>query len=108
MRLLTVSAAERVATLDEMIRGDMVGGGVGVISEQGDIIVMLLSQEIILLGVMWGFGEESRSVSGELMIVGVITVAAADPEMGVGLSLVVGYYRERGETGVRTMSILRG
>ena len=78
----------------------------GLLVNRGDIIVMLLSQEIILLGVMWGFGEESRSVSGEMMIVGVITVAAA--EMGVGLSLVVGYYRERGETGVRTMSILRG
>lgn len=84
-------------------------GIVGLIVNRGNIIVMLLSMEILLLGVIWSFGEGSilvDGVMGELVIIGVITIAGG--ETAIGLSLIVGYYRVRGNIGVRAMSLLRG
>lgn len=84
-------------------------GVVGLMVNRGNIIVMLLSMEILLLGVIWSFGEGIivvDGVMGGLVIIGIITIAAG--ETAIGLSLIVGYYRVRGNIGVRTMSILRG
>ena len=84
-------------------------GLVGLIVNRGNIIVMLLSMEILLLGAIWSYGEGVVAVGGvmgEIIIIGIITVAAG--ETAIGLSLIVGYYRLKGNIGVRAMCLLRG
>ncbi len=84
-------------------------GVIGLIVNRSNIIVMLLSLEIVLLGALWSFGEGTvivEGVMGGMMIIGIITIAAG--ETAIGLSLIVSYYRVRGNIGVRAMSILRG
>jgi len=67
----------------------------GIILNRKNIIVMLMSIELILDDVM-----------GQLFAILILTVAAA--ESAIGLAILVVYYRVRGSVTVENIHLLRG
>lgn len=84
-------------------------GMLGLVLNRGNVIGIVISLEVMVLGGLWAYGEGTIAVGsliGELWMIGIITVAASETALGLGL--IVGYYRLRGHIGVRTMNLLRG
>ena len=84
-------------------------GILGIFLNRKNIIVILMSVELILLAVNINFVAFStylNDVSGQLMAMFVLTVAAA--EAAVGLAILVTFFRNRGDIAVDDASVMKG
>jgi NADH-quinone oxidoreductase subunit K len=81
----------------------------GIFLNRKNIIVMLMSIELMLLAVNLNFLMFSvylDDLVGELFALLILTVAAA--ESAIGLALLVVYYRVRGTIAVEFINLLKG
>jgi len=84
-------------------------GVAGIILNKKNIIVLLMSIELILLSVNTNFIAFSYflgNVVGQAFVFFVLTVAAA--EAAIGLAILVVYYRSRGTINVQDLDALKG
>ena len=81
----------------------------GIILNRKNIIIMLMSVELMLLAVNLNFIIYSLyldDIMGQIFALLVLTVAAA--EAAIGLAILVVYYRVRGSISVENIHLLRG
>jgi len=84
-------------------------GVAGIILNRKNIIVILMSVELILLSVNLNFVAFSKSLGdlvGQVFALFVLTVAAA--EAAIGLAILVAFYRNRGTIAVEDINSLKG
>jgi NADH-quinone oxidoreductase subunit K len=84
-------------------------GIAGIILNRKNIIVILMSVELILLSVNLNFVAFSAALSdltGQVFALFVLTVAAA--EAAIGLAILVTFYRNRGSIAVDDINSLKG
>ena len=84
-------------------------GIVGVFLNRKNIIIILMSIELILLAVninLVSFSIYLQNLVGQIFTMFVLTVAAA--EAAVGLAIIVIYYKNRGSINVDEISSLKG
>ena len=93
-----------------MIAAVLFGLGLtGIIINRKNLIVLLMSIELILLGVntnFIAFSQYLKAWHGEIFVFFILTVAAA--ESSIGLAILVLFYRQRGSINVDDMNILKG
>ena len=84
-------------------------GVLGIFLNRKNIIIILMSVELILLAVNINFVAFSAYLSdlvGQVFALFVLTVAAG--EAAIGLAIVVVYYRNRGSIAVEDVNSLKG
>jgi len=84
-------------------------GVVGIFLNRKNIIVILMSVELILLAVNLNFVAFSSYLGdlvGQVFALFVLTVAAA--EAAIGLAILVVYFRNRGTIAVEDVSVMKG
>ena len=84
-------------------------GVAGIILNRKNIIVILMSVELILLAVnlnLVAFSAALGDLAGQIMAMFVLTVAAA--EASIGLAIVVVYFRNRGSIEVEDVNMMKG
>jgi NADH-quinone oxidoreductase subunit K len=87
----------------------LVLGIVGIFLNRKNVIVILMSIELILLAVnlnLVAFSARLDDLAGQVFAMFVLTVAAA--EAAIGLAIVVIYFRNRGSIEVEDISTLKG
>ena len=84
-------------------------GVIGIFLNRKNIIVILMSVELILLAVninLVAFSAYLGNVTGQVFAMFVLTVAAA--EAAVGLAILVTFFRNRGDIAVDDASVMKG
>jgi NADH-quinone oxidoreductase subunit K len=84
-------------------------GVLGIFLNRKNVIVILMSVELILLGVninLVSFSAFLGDIVGQVYALVVLTVAAA--EAAIGLAILVAYYRNRGSIAVEDINSMRG
>ena len=84
-------------------------GVFGIVVNRKNVILILMSIELILLAVNINFVAFStylNDISGQIMAMFVLTVAAA--EAAVGLAILVTFFRNRGDIAVDDASVMKG
>ena len=84
-------------------------GVVGIFLNRKNIIVILMSIELILLAVninLVSFSIFINDLSGQIFTLFILTVAAA--EAAIGLAIIVIYYRNRGSIRVEDIHGMKG
>jgi len=84
-------------------------GVVGIFLNRKNIIVILMSIELILLAVninLVSFSVYMEDISGQIFTLFILTVAAA--EAAIGLAIIVVYYRNAGTIKVEEIDRLKG
>lgn len=84
-------------------------GMIGIILNRKNLIIMLMSIELLLLAINLSFITFSvhlGDLKGQIISIFVLTVAAA--ESAIGLAILVAYYRVRGTIEVQKMNRLKG
>nr|YP_001742100.1 NADH dehydrogenase subunit 4L [Suberites domuncula]CAM84215.1 NADH dehydrogenase subunit 4L [Suberites domuncula] len=84
-------------------------GVLGIVLNRSNLIIMLMSIELMLLAIAFLFLINSIVIDnliGEIFTLMVLTVAAA--ESAIGLAILVAYYRVRGTIAVKSLNLLRG
>jgi NADH-quinone oxidoreductase subunit K len=84
-------------------------GVFGIFMNRKNVIVILMSVELILLAVnmnLVGFSAALDDLAGQIFAMFILTVAAA--EAAIGLAIVVIYFRNRGTIEVEDISALKG
>jgi len=84
-------------------------GIVGIFLNRKNVIIILMSIELILLAVninMVSFSIYLQDLVGQVFTMFILTVAAA--EAAVGLAIIVIYYKNRGSINVEQISSLKG
>ena len=84
-------------------------GILGIILNRKNIIVILMSVELILLAVnlnLVAFSAFLGDLTGQVFALLVLTVAAA--ESAIGLAILVVYYRNRGTIAVEDINLMKG
>ena len=84
-------------------------GILGIFLNRKNIIIILMSIELILLSVninLVAFSTHLGDLVGQVFALIVLTVAAA--EAAIGLAILVAYYRNRGSIGVEDVSMMKG
>lgn len=84
-------------------------GVFGIFVNRKNVIIILMSIEMILLAVNINFVAFSvflHNVSGQIMAMFILTVAAA--EAAVGLAILVTFFRNRGDIAVDDASMMKG
>ena len=84
-------------------------GVVGIFLNRKNIIVILMSIELILLAVninLVSFSIFTNDLAGQIFTLFILTVAAA--EAAIGLAIIVVYYRNTGTIGVEDIDKLKG
>ena len=87
----------------------LVLGIFGIFLNRKNVIVILMSIELILLAVNLNFVAFSavlNDMAGQIMAMLVLTVAAA--EASIGLAIVVVYFRNRGSIQVEDVNLMKG
>ncbi|WP_456306759.1 NADH-quinone oxidoreductase subunit NuoK [Neoroseomonas marina] len=87
----------------------LVLGVFGIFLNRKNVIVILMSVELILLAVnlnMVAFSSALGDLTGQVFTMFILTVAAA--EAAIGLAIVVIYFRNRGTIEVEDISTLKG
>ncbi len=82
-------------------------GILGIILNRKNIIVLLMSIELLLLAINFNFivlSMMSDDIIGQIAAILVLTVAAA--ESAIGLAILVAYYRIRGTIGVMFINLM--
>lgn len=80
----------------------------GVFINRKSIINIMLSIEILLLAVninLVAFSAFMNDIVGQIFVMFVLTVAAA--ESGIGLAILVVYYRQRGNIDVEQANLMK-
>jgi NADH-quinone oxidoreductase subunit K len=84
-------------------------GIAGIIVNRKNIIVILMSVELILLSVninLVAFSAFLGDLTGQIFALFILTVAAA--EAAIGLAILVAYYRNRGTIAVEDVNLMKG
>ena len=84
-------------------------GVLGIIHNRKNIIIILMSVELILLSVninLVAFSTFSKDLTGQVFALFILTVAAA--EAAIGLAILVTYYRNRGSIAVEDINMMKG
>ena len=84
-------------------------GIIGVFLNRKNIIIILMSIELILLAVninLVSFSVFSQNLVGQIFTMFILTVAAA--EAAVGLAIIVIYYKNKGSIHVEQINSLKG
>ena len=84
-------------------------GVVGIFLNRKNVIIILMSIELLLLAVNINFVSFSiylQNLVGQVFSMFILTVAAA--EAAVGLAIIVIYYKNRGSINVEQISSLKG
>lgn len=84
-------------------------GVFGLFVNRKNVIVILMSIELILLAVnvnLVAFSVFLGNVAGQIFAMFVLTVAAA--EAAIGLAILVAFFRNRGSIAVEEMNALKG
>ena len=87
----------------------LVLGIFGIFLNRKNVIVILMSIELILLAVninLVSFSVYLHDVVGQIYALFVLTVAAA--EAAIGLAILVTFFRNRGDIAVDDASVMRG
>ena len=81
----------------------------GIILNRKNIIIILMSVELILLSVninLVAFSSFLSDLTGQVFSLFILTVAAA--EAAIGLAILVTYYRNRGSIAVEDINMMKG
>ncbi|HWU63183.1 NADH-quinone oxidoreductase subunit K [Rhizobium aquaticum] len=81
----------------------------GIFLNRKNIIVILMSVELILLAVninMVAFSTFLHDIAGQVFALFILTVAAA--EAAIGLAILVVFYRNRGSIAVDDVNVMKG
>jgi NADH-quinone oxidoreductase subunit K len=84
-------------------------GVFGIFLNRKNVIVILMSVELILLAVninLVAFSTHLNDIVGQIFALLVLTVAAA--EASIGLAILVVYFRNRGSIAVEDINMMRG
>ena len=84
-------------------------GIIGIFLNRKNVIIILMSIELILLAVninLVSFSIYLQDLVGQVFTMFILTVAAA--ETAVGLAIIVIYYKNRGSINVEQISSLKG
>ena len=84
-------------------------GIVGIFLNRKNVIIILMSIELILLAVninLVSFSIYLQNLVGQVFTMFILTVAAA--EAAVGLAIIVIYYKNKGSINVEQISSLKG
>ena len=84
-------------------------GIIGIFLNRKNVIIILMSIELILLAVninLVSFSIFLQNLVGQVFAMFILTVAAA--ETAVGLAIIVIYYKNRGSINVEQISSLKG
>jgi NADH-quinone oxidoreductase subunit K len=84
-------------------------GVLGIFLNRKNVIVILMSIELILLAVninLVAFSSFSGDLVGQIFALLILTVAAA--EAAIGLAILVVYYRNRGSIAVEDINMMKG
>jgi NADH-quinone oxidoreductase subunit K len=84
-------------------------GVAGIIVNRKNIIIILMSVELILLAVninLVAFSAFLGDLTGQIYALFVLTVAAA--ESAIGLAILVTYFRNRGTIAVEDIHMMKG
>ncbi|HYQ07216.1 MAG TPA: NADH-quinone oxidoreductase subunit NuoK [Xanthobacteraceae bacterium] len=84
-------------------------GVLGIFLNRKNVIIILMSIELILLSVninLVAFSSFLGDIVGQVYALIVLTVAAA--EAAIGLAILVAYFRNRGSIGVEDIDLLKG
>ena len=84
-------------------------GVFGIFVNRKNVIVILMSVELVLLAVninLVAFSAFLHDISGQIFALMVLTVAAA--EAAVGLAILVTYFRNRGSIAVEDINLMKG
>jgi NADH-quinone oxidoreductase subunit K len=87
----------------------LVIGVFGIFLNRKNVIVILMSIELILLAVnlnLVAFSAALNDLAGQVLAMFVLTVAAA--ESAIGLAIVLVYFRNRGSIEVEDVNLLKG
>jgi NADH-quinone oxidoreductase subunit K len=84
-------------------------GILGIFLNRKNVIVILMSVELILLAVninLVAFSTFLNDITGQIFALLVLTVAAA--EAAIGLAILVVFYRNRGSIAVEDINLMKG
>jgi NADH-quinone oxidoreductase subunit K len=84
-------------------------GVFGIFINRKNIIIILMSVELILLAVninFVAFSAALNDLAGQVFALFILTVAAA--EAAIGLAILVVFYRNRGSIAVEDVNMMRG
>ena len=84
-------------------------GVLGIILNRKNIIIILMSVELIVLSVninLVAFSSFLSDLTGQVFSLFILTVAAA--EAAIGLAILVTYYRNRGSIAVEDINMMKG
>jgi NADH-quinone oxidoreductase subunit K len=84
-------------------------GVFGIFVNRKNVIVILMSVELILLAVninMVAFSSHLGDITGQVFALFILTVAAA--EAAIGLAILVVYFRNRGTIAVDDINMMKG
>jgi NADH-quinone oxidoreductase subunit K len=87
----------------------LVFGVFGIFLNRKNVIIILMSIELILLAVninLVAFSAFLNDMAGQVFTMFVLTVAAA--EAAIGLAIVVVYFRNRGSIEVEDVNLMKG
>jgi NADH-quinone oxidoreductase subunit K len=86
-----------------------VTGVFGIFVNRKNVIILLMSIELVLLSVnvnLVAFSRFLGNLEGQVFAMFVLTVAAA--EAAVGLAILVTYFRNRGDIAVEDLNMMKG
>ncbi|MCF6764299.1 NADH-quinone oxidoreductase subunit NuoK [Thiotrichales bacterium 19S3-7] len=81
----------------------------GVVMNRKNLLVLLMSIELMLLAVntnFVAFSQYMHNPIGEVFVFFILTVAAA--EAAIGLAIIVAYFRSRGNISISKLNQLKG
>jgi len=84
-------------------------GVFGIFINRKNVIVILMSVELILLSVninLVAFSSFLNDIVGQVFALFILTVAAA--EAAIGLAILVAFYRNRGSIAVEDVNMMKG
>ena len=84
-------------------------GVIGIFLNRKNVIIILMSIELILLAVninLVSFSIFTQDLTGQIFTMFILTVAAA--EAAIGLAIIVVYYRNKGSIRIEDISSLKG
>jgi len=84
-------------------------GVLGIVLNRSNLIIMLMSIELMLLAISFLFLINSVAIDnliGQIFTIMILTVAAG--ESAIGLAILVAYYRIRGTIAVKSLNLLKG
>jgi NADH-quinone oxidoreductase subunit K len=84
-------------------------GVFGIFLNRKNVIVILMSVELILLAVnlnLVAFSTHLNDITGQVFALLILTVAAA--EAAIGLAILVVFYRNRGSIEVEDVNMMKG